>query len=151
MFLPSEISFDPVMHVRWTCIVVPLAVAACSTARESVAPRSCMQVGLASWYRPGDHRSADGEHYGPHALVAAHASLPFGTRVLVTDVANGRSVIVRIGDRGPFARGRIVDLSPAAAAQLGLRQEGVASVRLEIPKPEQASVSACPFDRTGSM
>lgn len=74
--------------------------------------------GLASWYGPGFHgrRSANGEIYNQHALTAAHRSLPFGTRVKVTNTRTGRSVVVRINDRGPYAGGRIIDLSAAAAA-----------------------------------
>jgi rare lipoprotein A len=88
------------------------------------------------------------------ALTAAHPTLPFGTQVLVTDVASGRSVVVRIADRGPSTKGRIIDLSPAAATQLGMRQEGTAQVRLEIfhppsetsgAKPAPLTDAACPF------
>lgn len=109
-----------------------------------------MQVGQASWYRPALHRAADGDHYGPDALVAAHRSLPFGTRVRVTDIASGRSVIVRIGDRGPFVPGRIIDLSPAAARQLGMRHDGVVTVRLELSS-EPPVAGACPFRPGGSV
>lgn len=91
-------------------------------------------TGLASWYGPGFHgrRSANGEIYNQNAFTAAHRSLPFGTQVRVTNVNNGLSVIVRINDRGPFIRGRIIDLSAAAARTLGIVQTGVAPVSLEI-------------------
>jgi rare lipoprotein A len=115
-----------------------------------------MQTGTASWYRPtaSGHSTAGGAAPGAGALMAAHATLPLGTQVLVTDLASGRSVVVRIADRGPFTKGRIIDLSPAAAGQLGMRQDGVAQVRLEIfhPLSEAAAVqpagstnAACPF------
>ena len=90
--------------------------------------------GKASWYGPGFHgrRTANGEVFNQNALTAAHRSLPFGTRVRVTNVNNGRSVVVRINDRGPFTRGRVIDLSTAAANSLGMIHHGVAPVRLEV-------------------
>lgn len=90
--------------------------------------------GMASWYGPGfnGRRSANGEKYNQNALTAAHRSLPFGTKVRVTNVRNGRSVVVRITDRGPHIRGRIIDLSAGAARIVGVIQSGVAPVRLEI-------------------
>jgi rare lipoprotein A len=84
------------------------------------------------------------------ALTAAHPTLPFGTQVLVTDVASGRSVVVRIADRGPSTKGRIIDLSPAAATQLGMRQEGTTQVRLEIFHPPAEASGAKPAALTGA-
>lgn len=91
-------------------------------------------VGEASWYGPGfaGRRTASGEIYDPSELVAAHKELPFGTRVRVTNRRNGRSVVVRITDRGPYAGGRIIDLSAAAADVIGMRSSGTAPVALEI-------------------
>lgn len=88
----------------------------------------------ASWYGPGfnGRRTANGERYDMHAMTAAHKTLPFGTKVRVTNVANGRSAIVRINDRGPFVRGREIDLSRGAAVAVGMLGAGVARVRLEI-------------------
>lgn len=90
--------------------------------------------GWASWYGPGFHgnRSASGEIYNQNALTAAHRSLPFGTKVRVTNTRTGRSVVVRINDRGPYIRGRVIDLSAAAARILGVMQTGVAPVRVEV-------------------
>ncbi len=90
--------------------------------------------GMASWYGPGfnGRRSANGERYNQNNLTAAHRSLPFGTKVRVTNVRNGRSVIVRITDRGPHVRGRIIDLSAAAARIVGVMQSGVAPVSIEV-------------------
>lgn len=90
--------------------------------------------GMASWYGPGFHgnRSASGERYNQNALTAAHRSLPFGTKVRVTNIRNGRSVVVRINDRGPHIRGRIIDLSAAAARMVGVMQSGVAPVRVDV-------------------
>lgn len=99
--------------------------------------------GMASWYGPGFHgnRSASGERYNQNALTAAHRSLPFGTKVRVTNTRNGRSVVVRINDRGPHVRGRIIDLSAAAARIVGVMQSGVAPVRVEV-LGNQRAVSA---------
>lgn len=90
--------------------------------------------GLASWYGPGFHgrRSANGEIYNQNALTAAHKSLPFGTRVRVTNRNTGRSVVVRINDRGPYIGGRVIDLSAAAARTIGVVQTGIAPVRVEV-------------------
>lgn len=95
--------------------------------------------GLASWYGPGFHgnRSASGEIYNQNAMTAAHRSLPFGTYVQVTNMDNGRSVVVRINDRGPFVGGRVIDLSAAAARALGVTQTGVAPVRLDVLATQQ--------------
>ncbi len=92
------------------------------------------QRGLATWYGRGFHgrRTASGERYDMHRLTAAHRTLPFGTRVRVTNLKNRRQVTVRISDRGPFGKGRIIDLSRAAAAQLHMLRSGVAPVTLEV-------------------
>jgi rare lipoprotein A len=91
-------------------------------------------TGLASFYGAKFHakRTANGERFDNNALTAAHTTLPFGSRVRVINARNGLSVIVRINDRGPFVRGRIIDLSKAAAKKLGLSHEGTLPVRLEI-------------------
>lgn len=92
------------------------------------------QFGQASWYGPGfyGNRTANGEIFRPGTMTAAHRYLPFGTRVRVTNVNNGRSVVVRINDRGPYHGGRIIDLAEEAATQLGLKSSGVADVRLQV-------------------
>jgi rare lipoprotein A len=82
--------------------------------------------GLASFYRLAGYKTANGETFDPNLLTAAHRTLPFGSTVKVTNKKNGRVVYVRINDRGPFTRGRIIDLTPAAAHQLGFN--GLASV-----------------------
>jgi len=87
--------------------------------------------GVASFYGSGE-RTANGEKFNPRDMTAAHRHLPFGTRVRVTDVKTGKSVTVRINDRGPFIAGRIVDVSPAAAEQLGMVGRGVAQVKLDV-------------------
>ncbi len=88
------------------------------------------QLGHASWYSLPANITANGERMDPNELTAAHRSLPFGTRVLVENLANGRSVVVRINDRGPFVGGRIIDLSKAAAASIGMIDAGTAKVRV---------------------
>jgi rare lipoprotein A len=90
--------------------------------------------GIASWYGPGFHgnRSASGEVFNQNALTAAHRSLPFGTQVRVTNLRNGRSVVVRINDRGPYSGHRVIDLSAAAARAVGLMQMGVAPVSIDV-------------------
>ena len=100
----------------------------------AVGPVQARQSGVASWYGPGFHgrRSASGERFNQNALTAAHRTLPFGTQVRVTNLRNGHSVVVRINDRGPFTRGRVIDLSRAAAGALGMLGSGVAPVQLEV-------------------
>jgi rare lipoprotein A len=78
------------------------------------------ESGIASVYAYSGGKTASGERANPKALTAAHRSLPFGTKVKVTNKRNGHSVVVRINDRGPFKRGRIIDVTPAAAAELGI-------------------------------
>jgi rare lipoprotein A len=84
-------------------------------------------VGMASYYKSGKV-TANGERFNPHGLTAAHRKLRFGTKVRVTNMRNGRSVVVRINDRGPFIRGRVIDLSLGAAKVIGLNKSGVAKI-----------------------
>ncbi len=95
------------------------------------------EVGVASWYGPGfaGRQTASGEPYDPRRLTAAHPTLPLGTRVRVTDLETGRSVIVRINDRGPFVAGRVIDLSRAAAERLGMVERGTARVEITLADP----------------
>ncbi len=90
--------------------------------------------GVASWYGGRYHgrQTASGERFDMHALTAAHPSLPFGTRVRVTNLSNQRSVVLRINDRGPFVKKRIIDVSRRAAEELGFIREGVTRVRVDI-------------------
>jgi rare lipoprotein A len=99
-----------------------------SAADESKAGDAHKGSGIASVY--SDRQTASGEAMDPGALTAAHRTLPFGTEVTVINRDNGRSVVVRINDRGPFVRGRVIDLSPAAARALGV--DGLASVSLVV-------------------
>ena len=90
--------------------------------------------GVASYYGPGFHgrRTANGERFDMHAMTAAHRTLPFGTLVKVTNLSNGKSTVVRVTDRGPYVGNRVIDLSVAAAKQIGSTHSGVAQVSLEI-------------------
>ncbi|MDF5723973.1 MAG: septal ring lytic transglycosylase RlpA family protein [Rhizonema sp. PD37] len=100
----------------------------------SIGPVRISLKGMASWYGydGSGNRTAGGERYNPEGMTAAHRSLPLGTRVRVTNTHNGRSVVVRINDRGPYARGRVIDLSAAAARILGMMGSGVAQVRIDV-------------------
>ena len=136
------------------------ALAACSGPRPSAAPAFSMappvlppepatvypthlpsftQTGLASWYGRHFHRkqTASGERYDMRDLTAAHPSLPIDTIVRVTNLTNDRSVLVRINDRGPFAPGRVIDLSRGAAELLGMKKAGVVPVRVEVFETDQ--------------
>lgn len=101
---------------------------------QQIASARSVQVGQASWYGPGffGNRTASGEVLRPGTLTAAHRYLPFGTKVRVTNLYNGRTAVVRINDRGPFSGGRIIDLAHGAAQILGVTASGVADVRLEV-------------------
>jgi rare lipoprotein A len=98
---------------------------------KRAAESNVSSYGLASFYSEGT-RTASGEQFNPNALTAAHPNLPFGTKLRVTDVATGRSVIVRVNDRGPFVPGRVVDVSYSAAASLGIIGRGTAKVKLDV-------------------
>lgn len=123
--------------VRWkaACGAALIAFwAAQATAHLSDARPADILHGAASWYGAQfqGKPTASGEPFDPQKLTAAHKELPFGTEVRVTNEANGKSVVVRINDRGPFAGKRIIDLSRGAAERIGLIKRGVAPVRLEV-------------------
>jgi rare lipoprotein A len=103
-----------------------------SSASKRAAPTGG-SVGIASFYSY-DTQTASGEPFNPGELTAAHRTLPFGTRLRVTDVASGQSVTVRVNDRGPFIPGRVVDLSHSAANELGMIDRGITKVKLEVEK-----------------
>jgi rare lipoprotein A len=110
-----------------TAVVLGCALGAIPAAAEETKP---IQSGAASWYGPGFHgkKTASGERFNTNALTAAHKTLPFGTEVRVTNERTGKSVVVRINDRGPYAHGSVIDLSKAAAEAVGI--EGVGQVTL---------------------
>ena len=104
------------------------------------------ESGFASWYGREQHGelTANGETFNRHRLTAASRNLPFNTRVRVTNEKNGRSVDVRINDRGPFVKGRILDLSEAAADTLDMKKSGTTPVKIEVIKPLPAQAPAAP-------
>lgn len=114
-----------------------LALTGCSTPQfpQSHAPRELFrtvssETGVASWYR--DKRTASMERFDGNAMAAAHKKLPFGTKVRVIDLKTNQSVVVRINDRGPYIRGRVIDLTVGAARKLGMYNRGICKVRLEV-------------------
>jgi len=125
-------------------LLLPLLSTGCSTTRPTLRPHGftagTVERGVASWYGPGfdGHRTASGQRYRQAQLTAAHRSLPFGTRVQVKNLENGSTVVVTINDRGPFARGRVIDLSYQAARELGVSTAGTADVELAVLEPEGA-------------
>jgi rare lipoprotein A len=134
-------------------MVVALAMSGCATGSGTVGPSTerpapppkptgrDTQVGTASWYGKPHHGrvTASGEVYNMHALTAAHLTLPLGSRVLVTNLKNGRSVEVLINDRGPYIPGRIIDLSYAAARKLDAVDDGTFQVRIRMLRAGQAA------------
>jgi rare lipoprotein A len=112
----------------------PIPPPVVAVATPALAAPRVVQTGVASWYGRAHHgkQTASGEAFDMNALTAAHRSLPLGTRVRVTNVANGRAVDVRINDRGPAIRGRIIDLSYGAAHALGAVGDGVFRVRIAV-------------------
>jgi len=114
-----------------TALAITALVLGCALAIPAAAEESKpIQTGAASWYGPGFHgkRTASGERFNTNDLTAAHKTLPFGTKVRVTNERTGKSAVVRINDRGPYAHGRVIDLSKAAAEAVGI--SGVGKVAL---------------------
>ncbi len=121
--------------LRWlgALLLVLFLPAACASPTRPPA-QGYQAVGVASWYGGKFHgrRTANGEIYDQNGQTAAHKTLPFGTRVRVVNLENGRATVLRINDRGPFVRGRIIDVSRRAAEVLGFRSKGLARVGLQI-------------------
>src|SRR6266478_5213527 len=120
-------------HNRKTSFVTNrrVAVAKKHTPYKNAAETQVASHGLASFYTEGT-QTASGERFDTYELTAAHRTLPFGTRLRVTNVATGRSVTVRVNDRGPFVPGRVVDVSYSAAETLGMVGRGIAKVKLDV-------------------
>lgn len=127
-----DIELSPSWEEKFQRQILPVPIAQAQLVASS-AFRS-VSTGQASWYGPGfyGNRTANGEVFRPGTLTAAHRSLPFGTRVRVTNLNNGRSTVVRINDRGPFHGSRVIDLAHGAAQDLGVIASGVAQVKLEV-------------------
>lgn len=128
-----------------------VAFALTSGAMAATPADAAAQTGKASYYKHGA-RTANGERFDPHGYTAAHRTLPFGTRVLVTNLKTGKSVIVRINDRGPFIKSRIIDVSYGAAKVLGITATGVATVKIVPLKraAEAAPAAAAPAVAAGA-
>ena len=119
-------------HAKNRILFLALGLAAITAAGLQPSDvQAASQCGKASWYKYGS-RTASGERMNTNVLAAAHRSLPFGTKVRVDNLDNGRSVVVRINDRGPFVRGRVIDVTRAAAQQLDFLGSGVTQVRLTV-------------------
>jgi rare lipoprotein A len=116
------------------CLFVASEACTASRSQHQERPARYVETGKASFYADLLHGrlTANGERYDKNAMTAAHRSLPFGTRITVTNLTNGKQVTLRVNDRGPFVKGRIVDVSKAAAKKLGMLQKGVVNVRLDI-------------------
>lgn len=121
------------MELRKGFLLGFFAIAASTAAHPAKADSD--QTGVASYYWQG-RGTASGERFNPGALTAAHRSLPFNTKVKVTNLRNGKSVIVRINDRGPFVRGRIIDVSRAAASELGFTGRGLTQVKVAVVRDD---------------
>jgi rare lipoprotein A len=126
-------------------LAVALAITASAAAARYGTSRTTpyegfRQVGEASWYGPGFHgrKTASGERFNQNKLTAAHRKLPLGTEVQVVNLENGRSVTVEINDRGPYVRGRVIDVSRAAAKRLGIIEDGVAQVEIRATQQQLA-------------
>jgi rare lipoprotein A len=130
-------------------LLIVLATGCASTVRQTEgvtqgAPLGRPVVGIASFYANKYHgrKTSSGERYNMHALTAAHRTLPFGSTVKVTNLENDRTVVVRINDRGPFVRGRIIDISLEAARRLQMVAAGTARVKVEPhSSPERAATA----------
>lgn len=123
----------------FACLVLFSLAATCGNKRTPSTAEGDAQVGMASWYGKKFHgkKTASGERFNMFALTGAHKTLPFNTRVKVTSLSNHKSVKVRINDRGPWTKGRIIDLSYAAAKRIDMIEKGVIKVRVEvISRPE---------------
>ncbi|TFF22088.1 septal ring lytic transglycosylase RlpA family protein [Jiella endophytica] len=115
-------------------LAAPALTQAPLVSAEAFAGAKQARAGNASYYGKRFHgrRTANGERFNMNAMTAAHKSLPFGTKVRVTNRRNGKSVVVRINDRGPYAHGRVIDLSRAAASRIGMLNSGTAPVKIDV-------------------
>jgi rare lipoprotein A len=160
----SRLAQAPSVSILAALLLCQLLAVACTNNRKPSTGSSSFGVpferGIASWYGPSfqGRRTANGERYDMHDLTAAHPSLPFGTLVGVRNTRTGREVVVRINDRGPFARNRVIDLSYAAAQEVGVVGPGTASVELYLAPgtgiPPRYTVQVGAFsdaERAGSL
>ena len=132
-----------VLKLRVAALAASFAAATAAYSVATLPAEAGSQCGRASWYKLGG-KTASGERNTPNAMTAAHRTLPFGTRVKVENLKNGKYVVVRINDRGPFTGGRVIDLSRAAAQQIGMLSSGTARVRLTAVDGKGSLRGACP-------
>ena len=113
-----------------------VAKAKTTSTKEKTSNSGSSQSGIASYYGKGLHgsRTASGERHNRNEMVAAHKSLPFGTKVKVTNLSNGKEVVVKINDRGPFVKGRVIDLSYGAFSKIENPGKGITKVKLDVLK-----------------
>jgi rare lipoprotein A len=118
----------------------------CMADREAPSVMTMVQSGVASWYGSEEQGklTANGEHFNRHDMTAASRKLPFNSIVRVTNEENGKSVQVRINDRGPYKKGRVLDLSEAAADTLDMKTSGTAPVKIEMVEPANAQAATAP-------
>jgi peptidoglycan lytic transglycosylase len=140
--LPPEVG-TMLKRMKWVSIAAAIALApllATDDAAHANMQSVYVQHGVASWYGPGFHgrKTASGERFNQYELTAAHKKLPLGTKATVTNLKNGKKIQVEINDRGPYARGRIIDLSKAAADRLGMKRAGTTPVRVEVIGQQRA-------------
>jgi len=131
----------PVVHIGLAAVLVVCTtlLVSCAPYQAGRRPVHYKTTGHASWYGPGfaGRKTANGERFNPSKLTCAHKTLPFGTTLKVTHTENGKSVVVRVNDRGPFIRGRVIDLSKEAARRIGMLGSGTAKVEIvAIASPE---------------
>jgi len=136
----KRVFFARQLPIAAFCVLLPVCAGLVAPAQAG----AFQQCGKASWYKLGG-RTASGETANPKGLTAAHRTLPFGTLVEVTNLANGKTVTVRINDRGPFAKGRVIDVTWAAAKELGFVRKGITRVKVTGPnaKPDEKHKYIC--------
>lgn len=130
----------PYIHTLLLLVLVACLSTACSTSKPALGQRGYTEEGKASYYSNKLHgrKMANGQPYNKNRLTAAHRTLPFGTKVKVTNLETNQSVKVKITDRGPFVKGRVVDLSEAAARRLNYINAGIVPVEVKVVKPAPA-------------
>jgi rare lipoprotein A len=133
--LTANISTPFKICIQALALLLVLGFFSCRTG-SALGGRLVTETGKASFYsnKHNGKKTASGERYSSNKLTAAHKKLPFGTMVTVTNLSNGKSVEVRINDRGPYARGRIIDLSRSAARKIDMIQDGVVKVKIQYRK-----------------
>ena len=136
ILLPFTNAIQPIKHV-FILVVLVISISSCASSNPGFGQRGYTEQGKASYYsrKLQGRKMANGEPYRRGKLTAAHKSLPFGTKVKVTNLQTNKTVKVKITDRGPYAKGRIVDLSEAAAKRIGSVKAGVVPVEMKVIKP----------------